>query len=152
MFQRLILSAALMTGFNAFATGAYSCKVVDHPDIKFSLALSVSHGMGSPILNATGTVRVNPTDGAPAKSVYKIGKQSIPQYWNNDGAFNLGIYAERAGAANSTESVTVLIKTDFDEKASAYKGKFSIEYNWFEKTGWKSWKATDLDVICEEVG
>ena len=113
----------LALGSQAHATGGFSCTASDET-LRFQIDGVVPHGFGSPVIEASGNLAYQPTDGQPPISQFTFGKSNISQYWNRDGVLNLVIYKE--SYEGDTYETMVVVETRTKDEGETYLGTYKV--------------------------
>lgn len=112
----------LLASQAAFAAGGFHC-IADDATLKVELGAVVTHGMGSPIVDASGTLEYKDTDGQPKLNLFTFEKSDIHQYWNFGEAFNLVVYQEDYNSKDSYD-VMLVVQTTTKDDGETFTGTY----------------------------
>lgn len=122
--RRLSIATAisLILAASAHASGGFGCDADDR-HVSFLFESGITRGMGSPVFNFRGHVKIKAKDVAADLRTLEFDGAHLAQYWSEDGQLNLVIYREREGD-KPHGYVQIVIRTKGDEEG--LKGRYEL--------------------------
>lgn len=119
-----VLFVFLCAASPAFASGGLSCEARDR-HASFQFDGGVTRGMGAPLFNFRGSVRIAAKAVAADLRKLSFGQQHVAQYWLDGENLRLVLYREREGSRpHGYVQITVLARAAGDE--GGYKGSYAL--------------------------
>lgn len=122
-----ILLAALtlvLTGGSASASASLTCSISDKT-LKLEVQGTISHGVGSGLISAEGTVTPTISVLSGEMNTFTLGREDITQYWLGAQDLKLRIYRESAGSPHQTLEIAIETRRKGDPDGIDFAGTYS---------------------------